>query len=268
MARILVYSGPLKGKSVELPTDRRVVLGRSKTADVRIPDRNMSRHHCAIWHGSSGYMLEDLESTNGTHLNGTRIKNAVLKDGDKLRTGDTEIEFRARERFDDSETKHDLKAVPKGKKPSGFEESRTEDELKIGRMDALPPAIVPPAAKAQPVGAGRHPLKAAVEKKSRPAGRMKGKAARPRVSELRPNRPNILPGAEKREKGPKKRVVVRRPKMQFCDECDTSIPARDLESGAAKSWGGKLYCRKCARKLNPSGGALGNLGGAALEDDD
>ncbi len=264
MARILVYSGAMKGKSVELPADRRVTLGRSKTSDIRIPDRNMSRQHCAIWHGSSGYMVEDLESTNGTHLNGTRVKNAVLKDGDRLKMGDTELEFRVQERFDDSETKHDLKPVAGA---SAFEESQTDDKIEIVSMNKLPPAVIAPASGAPPVGAGRQLLKAAGEKKSKPVGRMKGAAARPRVSELRPERPNLLPGAAKAKKAAEKRVVVRRPKMQFCDQCNVSIPALDFGSGA-KSWNGKLYCKECARKLNPEGGALGNVWGAGLEDDD
>jgi len=256
MARILVFSGSFKGKTVELPADRRVVLGRSKAADIRIPDRNMSRQQCAIWQGSSGYMVEDLESTNGTYLNGTRVKNAVLKDGDRLKFGDTEIEFRARERSDDSETKHELKALGAPEKSSGFEEARTEDELKIAPMDKRAPSAPPLAAQPEPITAGRQ--------QSRPVGRMKGAAARPRGAELRPDRPSSLPGAGKQEK----RGVVRRPRMRFCDECGISVPAADLESGAAKSWSGNLYCSKCARKLQGGGAALGDVWQAGLEEDD
>lgn len=260
MARILVFSGSFKGKTVELPADRRVVLGRSKASDIRIPDRNMSRQQCAIWQGSSGYMVEDLESTNGTYLNGTRVKNAILKDGDRLKFGDTEIEFRAHERSDDSETKHDLKALGAPEESSGFEEASTEDELKIAPMDKRAPSAPPLAAQSQPITAGRQ--------QSSPVGRRKGKAARPRVSELRPERPKLLPGAGKPARAPKKRVVVRRPRMRFCDECGISVPAADLESGAAKSWSGNLYCKKCARKLQGGAGALGDVWQAGLEEDD
>ena len=151
---------------------------------------------------------------------------------------------------------------------SAFEESQTDDDIKIVSMDKVAPAAVAPAQGARPAAAGGQLLKTAGEKKSRPVGRMKGKAARPRVSELRPERPSLLPGAVKQEKGPEKRVVVRRPRMQFCDQCNVSIPARDFESGAARSWNGQLYCKECARKLEAQGGALGDVWGAGLEDDD
>lgn len=111
MAKILVFGGKLKGKSFRLPPQGRAVMGRSNSIQIPIPDANMSREHCAVTATPEGYRIEDLGSTNGTFLNGRPVKEALLKDGDRILLGDTELEFRARERFDDTETKTDIEPV-------------------------------------------------------------------------------------------------------------------------------------------------------------
>jgi hypothetical protein len=119
-ARLLIYSGKLRGKTFALPPEGKVVIGRSKDAAITIPDANMSRAHCAITATSQGYRLEDLGSTNGTSVNGKRVREAVLREGDRIVFGETESEFRVKERFDDTETKMDLMPVgmPKEISPS------------------------------------------------------------------------------------------------------------------------------------------------------
>lgn len=83
-----------------IPLDRDVVtLGRALEADVRINDALASRLHARIStevDGVSGevrYRLTDLNSTNGTRLNGQRIKEADLKDGDKIFIGERILRF-------------------------------------------------------------------------------------------------------------------------------------------------------------------------------
>ena len=111
-ARLLVYTGKLKGKALALPPEGKVILGRSQHAHITIPDANLSRSHCAITAMGQGYRIEDMSSTNGTTVNGKRIDQAILREGDRIVLGETEIEFRVKGRFDDSETKMDL--VPIG----------------------------------------------------------------------------------------------------------------------------------------------------------
>lgn len=72
---------------------RRVVLGRSRECDVRIDDPNVSRRHAELRQEGATYWLVDLDSTNGTQLNGRKITRAKLADGDRLRLGDTEVVF-------------------------------------------------------------------------------------------------------------------------------------------------------------------------------
>jgi len=86
----------LNGKSHAL-ANRRAVLGRSKECDVQVPDPNVSRRHAELRHEGGSWWLVDLDSTNGTVLNGKRIQRSKLADGDTIRLGDLELVF-ARER--------------------------------------------------------------------------------------------------------------------------------------------------------------------------
>jgi hypothetical protein len=82
------------GDRVYPVTTARVVLGRSRECDVRIPDANVSRRHCEIaQEGASSWSVRDLGSTNGTELNGHKISGASLADGDRITIGDTDVDF-------------------------------------------------------------------------------------------------------------------------------------------------------------------------------
>jgi len=74
-----------------VPLTGTVVLGRGVEADVQLTDTGVSRRHAQI----SGRRLTDLGSTNGTRVNGTRVTEADLVDGDRLTLGATEIVYRA-----------------------------------------------------------------------------------------------------------------------------------------------------------------------------
>ena len=69
-------------------------IGRSGDADVRIEDSFASSVHCRIYSRGASYYLEDLNSTNGTYLNGARLHGeAELSDLDEVKIGDTEFRF-------------------------------------------------------------------------------------------------------------------------------------------------------------------------------
>lgn len=74
-------------------TSPRVVLGRSREADVRVADVNVSRRHAEVRQEGAGYWLVDLGSTNGVEVNGKRTERARLRDGDRILLGSTEIVF-------------------------------------------------------------------------------------------------------------------------------------------------------------------------------
>jgi hypothetical protein len=74
-------------------SERRVVLGRSRECDLRIDDPNVSRRHAELRQEGATYWLIDLDSTNGTELNGRRVTRAKLSDGDTITLGGTEVVF-------------------------------------------------------------------------------------------------------------------------------------------------------------------------------
>ncbi len=74
-------------------TTKVVVVGRGDSADIQIKDERASREHLAIAPREHGYLLQDLNSTNGTWLNGNRIKEATLRSNDKIRLGQTVLVF-------------------------------------------------------------------------------------------------------------------------------------------------------------------------------
>jgi hypothetical protein len=67
-------------------------IGRSKEADVQISDRYASSIHVRLFERAGRYFVEDMNSTNGTLLNGATLKGeAELIDGDTVQIGDTEF---------------------------------------------------------------------------------------------------------------------------------------------------------------------------------
>jgi len=93
--------------AVQIPLDReQVTLGRALDADIRVNDSRASRLHARITteldktSGEMCYRLSDLDSTNWTILNGTRIDSAFLEDGDKFEIGDQLIRFEMLDEID------------------------------------------------------------------------------------------------------------------------------------------------------------------------
>ena len=71
-----------------------VSIGRGAQADVRIEDKFASGVHARLYSRGASYYVEDMGSTNGTYLNGERLRGeAELSDLDEIRIGDTEFRF-------------------------------------------------------------------------------------------------------------------------------------------------------------------------------
>jgi hypothetical protein len=77
-------------------TSRRVVIGRSKDCDVQLADPNASRRHAELRQEGSAYWLIDLDSTNGSSVNGHRTARAKLDSGDVITIGSTDLLFERR----------------------------------------------------------------------------------------------------------------------------------------------------------------------------
>jgi two-component system cell cycle response regulator len=97
-ASLIVVQGAEIGREYRI---RRVesILGRDEGVALRFPDERVSRQHVRItikrrFDGSTDIVVKDLDSRNGTWVNGKRIKGSVtLADGDKLQIGDTILKF-------------------------------------------------------------------------------------------------------------------------------------------------------------------------------
>ncbi len=69
-------------------------IGRSKEADIQIADRYASSIHVRVFSDGGRHFAEDMQSTNGTLLNGARLEGeAELRDGDTIEIGDTAFRF-------------------------------------------------------------------------------------------------------------------------------------------------------------------------------
>lgn len=77
-----------------------VLIGRSPVANIRVDDEGMSRRHLMILRDEDGFVVQDLNSRNGTWLKEERVSSASLQDHDRIRAGSTVFEFEdARESF-------------------------------------------------------------------------------------------------------------------------------------------------------------------------
>ena len=66
-------------------------VGRAPRADFVVDAALVSRLHCQLAAGAGEIEATDLESTNGTYVNGARVERASLRDGDRLRVGAVEL---------------------------------------------------------------------------------------------------------------------------------------------------------------------------------
>ena len=76
------------GKTFRLSDGTVKTIGRATRADFIVDAPLVSRVHCRLTADQSGQLIvEDLDSTNGTHLNGRRVKRGVAKAGDQIGVG-------------------------------------------------------------------------------------------------------------------------------------------------------------------------------------
>jgi pSer/pThr/pTyr-binding forkhead associated (FHA) protein/tetratricopeptide (TPR) repeat protein len=92
VAKLIFTEGPRAGEELFLETFE-VTFGRSKKADIFLDDEKLSRIHAKITRVGMGYRLIDLNSRNGTYVNGVRVLEHPLSSFDELQIGNTKIRF-------------------------------------------------------------------------------------------------------------------------------------------------------------------------------
>ncbi|MFL6449682.1 MAG: sigma 54-interacting transcriptional regulator [Bryobacteraceae bacterium] len=120
-------SGPAEALRVSLESDE-TTIGRHPTNSVSIRDGSVSRHHCLIRRREDGYYLSDLESSNGTSLNGELIATErLLANGDLISFGDATVCF----------VVADPNAPAKPSQVLELDQTLQQTSMAIGRQEAL-----------------------------------------------------------------------------------------------------------------------------------
>jgi Nif-specific regulatory protein len=117
----LVIAGPSKDSTIPLP-DGEATVGRDPANAVSVADASVSRKHCVLRREEDGrFQIKDLDSRNGTLINGRAVKEQWLRHGDEIATGDSVFVFlvedqeqavpASRVEFDDSRTTAETKLI-------------------------------------------------------------------------------------------------------------------------------------------------------------
>src|SRR5512146_426033 len=89
---LIAIAGPLNGTTIELAATE-VCIGREAGTQVCLPSAWVSRRHCALRRQGDSVVIQDLDSRNGTFVNGIPITRQELKHGDLLTVGDCSFRF-------------------------------------------------------------------------------------------------------------------------------------------------------------------------------
>ena len=102
-ASLTVQGGPNNGMTITL-TGRPIKLGRRPDNDVMVNETTVSRRHALVLETDAGHVLWDLNSTNGTYVNGSRVgvQEYVLKHGDRIRLAGSDVTFIFRQEVSDT----------------------------------------------------------------------------------------------------------------------------------------------------------------------
>ena len=90
MAKLVVLGEGQNSRSHELKAER-TTIGRLDDNAFQLPEQSVSSHHCEIILRGNEVVVKDLNSTNGTFINGEQITEKVLKPGQVLRLGKIEM---------------------------------------------------------------------------------------------------------------------------------------------------------------------------------
>ena len=125
MPKLHILSGQLEGKVFDL-LEERVTVGRALDNTIRMEDGTISHHHSMFVLEPDGYRLRDLNSTNGTRVNGMRTTDTKLNNGDQVRMGSVEMRYEA-----------DIKKVSQPLPP----QQMGVDINEVGKGGGLPPTF-------------------------------------------------------------------------------------------------------------------------------
>ena len=89
--QLLVIAGPDKGRAFPLTPDDWLLVGRSRATETRLNDPHASKVHCKVGWSGGQVTVTDHDSTGGTFVNGRRVTQQVLRPGDVIGVGETQL---------------------------------------------------------------------------------------------------------------------------------------------------------------------------------
>jgi hypothetical protein len=92
VAQLVIVDGEHGTRTVAL-TEAEYLLGRQRDNTIQLTDLGVSGYHARIFRSGEGYTIEDMKSRNGTWVNGIRVFHAILKSGDAIRLGATDLKY-------------------------------------------------------------------------------------------------------------------------------------------------------------------------------
>ena len=90
MAKLVLLSAGMTGRTHDLKVDK-TTIGRVEDNTFQIAEPSVSSHHCEILMRGTDVVVKDLNSTNGSYINGEKVTESVLKPGQILRLGQIEM---------------------------------------------------------------------------------------------------------------------------------------------------------------------------------
>ena len=92
MAKLVVLSAGMNGRTHDLNVDK-TTIGRVDDNTFQIADPSVSSHHCEVLLRGTDVVIHDLNSTNGSFINGEKVSESVLRPGQTLRLGQIELQL-------------------------------------------------------------------------------------------------------------------------------------------------------------------------------
>lgn len=146
-ACLTVITGAAAGQVFKLANGE-AVIGRSPTAAIRVVDDGVSRNHARIRHDSGGLYVDDMDSRNGTFVNGAKIASTTaLREGDKIQVGrNTVLRFAYHDDLDESFHENLVSSALRDPLTKLFNKryllDRLDSELKFARRHNTPVSLL------------------------------------------------------------------------------------------------------------------------------
>lgn len=122
MAKLVVLTEGFGGRVLEITTEKATV-GRLEDNKFCLAEPSVSSHHCELLLKGDEIQIKDLNSTNGTFINGEPVKEAVLKPGQTLRLGVVELKYETGKKQADAPRTSGVKIDGATKQPAAMEKN-------------------------------------------------------------------------------------------------------------------------------------------------